>query len=87
MARSAVTIGFSVPPDIARRVERIARDEGRSKSALFRDMVRAYEMQRELTVLEELAAYGRTKTAELGITSEDDVDRLIHEARGIAPGD
>ena len=87
MARTAVTIGFSVPPEIAERVERIAREEGRSKSAVFRDMVRTYEVQRELRILEDLSAYGRKKAEELGITSEEDVDRLIHEARGIAPGD
>lgn len=86
MARTAVTIGFSVPPDVAAKVERIARDEGRSKSELFRDMVRSYEKQRELRAFEELAEYGRTKAAERGVASERDIERLIHEARDVAPG-
>ncbi len=83
MARTAVTVGFSVPPEIAEKVERIAREEGRSKSELFREMVRTYEAQRELAVLEELAEYGRANTMRRGITSEVDVVRLIHEARGV----
>jgi metal-responsive CopG/Arc/MetJ family transcriptional regulator len=81
MARTAVTIGFSVPPETAERVERMARREGRNKSELFRDMVRVYGQQRDLEVFEELAAYGRGKAERLGIRTEDDVERLIDEAR------
>jgi hypothetical protein len=81
MARTAVTIGFSVPPETAERVERMARREGRNKSELFRDMVRVYGQQRELEVFEELAAYGGGKAERLGIRTEDDVERLIDEAR------
>lgn len=83
MARTAVTVGFSVSPEIAERVERIAAEEGRSKSDLFRRMLKTYEAQRELHVLEELAEYGRKKASERGINSEADVIRLIHEVRGV----
>lgn len=86
MARTAVTVGFSVPPEVAERIERIAREEGRTKSELFREMVRTYERHRELRVYEELAAYGRASAADRGIATEDDVDRLIHEARRRARG-
>jgi metal-responsive CopG/Arc/MetJ family transcriptional regulator len=58
MARTVVTVGFSVLPSLAETVERIALEEGRSKSALFRDMVRTYQEQRELAVLEERSHYG-----------------------------
>lgn len=84
MARTAVTIGFSVPPAIAELVERIAAREGRSKSELFRDMVRIYSEQRELEVFEELAAYGADKAADAGVRTEADVERIIAEARGDA---
>src|SRR5262245_48972566 len=43
MSRVTETIGFSVPPPIARRVERMAKAERRTKSELFREMVRVYE--------------------------------------------
>lgn len=81
MARTAVTIGFSVPPEIAQQVERIAHLEGRSRSELFRDMVRVYREQRELEAFEELAGYGREQAAAAGIRTEADVERLIAEAR------
>lgn len=47
MARMTQTIGFSVPPPVARQVARIAKAERRTKSALFRDMVRVYERHRK----------------------------------------
>ena len=83
MARTATTIGFSVPPEIKAEFERLAREEGRTKSELFREMVRRYRVQRDLLVLEEMVAYGRARARELGIKSEKDVERLIHEMRGV----
>lgn len=82
MARTATTIGFSVPPEVAADVERIAAAEGRTKSELFREMVRVYKRERELTVFEDLAAYGRERAGQREVRSEEDVERLIHEARG-----
>ncbi|MEI7813314.1 MAG: ribbon-helix-helix protein, CopG family [Coriobacteriia bacterium] len=82
MVRTAVTIGFSVPPDLALEVERLAQLEGRTKSELFREMVRVYRRERELAVFEDLASYGRRQSRAAGLT-EDDVERLIHEARGV----
>ncbi len=81
MARTAVTIGFSVPPETAEQIEAMARREGRSKSELFRDMVRVYSEQRELEVFEELAEYGRERAKQVGVRTEADVERLIAEAR------
>ena len=47
MARITETIGFSVPPAIARQVSRIAKAECRTKSELFREMVHVYERYRK----------------------------------------
>lgn len=66
MARTAVTIGFSVPPELAAEVERLAQEEGRSRSALFRDMLRSYREQAELRVLEDLAECGTSRSAARG---------------------
>jgi hypothetical protein len=83
MARRAVTIGFSVSPEIEAKISRWAEDEARSKSDLFREMVRLYEREREHRVLEELGAYGETKAAERGLRTEEDVVRRIKEIRGV----
>lgn len=83
MARNATTIGFSVPPELKREFERIADEEGRTKSELFREMVRSYRRGRELMVFEDLARYGAARARAHGVLSEDDVEELIHEARGL----
>ena len=82
MARTATTIGFSVPPELAAEVERMAQLEGRTKSELFREMVRVYRRERELAVFEGLAVYGRERACAAGAMTEDDIEQLIHEARG-----
>jgi len=82
MGRTATTIGFSVPPEVAEEVQRIAEAEGRTKSELFREMVRVYKRQRELVAFEEIAEYGRRRGEERAVRTEADVERLIHESRG-----
>jgi metal-responsive CopG/Arc/MetJ family transcriptional regulator len=47
MARTTEAIGFSVPPSVARQFEHLAKTEQRTKSELFREMVRVYERHRE----------------------------------------
>lgn len=82
MARTATTIGFSVTPELAADVERMAAVEGLSKSQLFREMVRVYKRDHELQAFEDLAAYGEQRARKRSIRTEDDVERLIHESRG-----
>jgi hypothetical protein len=43
MGRTTKTLGFSVPPKVLRQVESLARKEHRTKSELFREMVRVYQ--------------------------------------------
>ncbi len=43
MPRTTKTLGFSVPPVVVKEVEALARQERRTKSELFREMVRVYQ--------------------------------------------
>jgi len=63
MPRTARTIGFSVPPELADEVERLAAEEGRTKSELFREMVRVYRRVRDISVSEPPVAYGAERAA------------------------
>lgn len=47
MSRVTKVIEFSVPPTIAEEVEQIAQEERRTKSELFREMVRVYQWYRQ----------------------------------------
>ncbi len=42
MSRITKILGFSVPPALVEEVEQIAKEENRTKSELFREMLRVY---------------------------------------------
>jgi len=43
MGRATKIVGFSVPPAVAQEVAQIAQEEHRTKSELFREMLRVYQ--------------------------------------------
>jgi metal-responsive CopG/Arc/MetJ family transcriptional regulator len=43
MSRTSKILGFSVPPTLVKEVESLAKQERRTKSELFREMVRVYQ--------------------------------------------
>jgi len=47
MGRTTKMVGFSVPPTLVREVEKMAKQERRTKSELFREMVRVYQRYRK----------------------------------------
>jgi metal-responsive CopG/Arc/MetJ family transcriptional regulator len=81
MERTSKVLAVSVSPNTAEEFERLAHDEGRNKSELFREMLRVYSVWRATQRFESLQRYGAAQARRLGITSEDDVDRLVQEFR------
>lgn len=81
MKRPSRVLSVSVPPDTAKDFDQIARQEGRNKSELFREMLRVYRIWRETERFESLQRYGAAQARRLGIQSEEDVERLIQELR------
>jgi hypothetical protein len=79
--RSSKVLAVSVPPEAAGEFERIAVDEGRNKSELFREMLRVYRGYRETGTFESLQRYGAAQARKLGIRDERDVERLIDDFR------
>lgn len=73
---------MSVPPDAATGFDRIARQEGRNRSELFREMLKVYRAHLETRTFESLQRYGAAQAARRGTRTEKDVDRLIREAWG-----
>jgi hypothetical protein len=47
MSRTTQILGFSVPPALAREISDLAKAERRTKSELFREMVRVYQRFRD----------------------------------------
>lgn len=83
MRRRAKVLSFSVPEDLKQEIEKTARTEGKTKSELFREMYRAYLEKKERQEWERLFSYGDKRAQKLNIRSEEDIERLIHEARGV----
>lgn len=83
MSSQTKVLGFSVPKKIADEYEQLAKSEHKTKSELFREMVRKYQESRRLEVFHELQKYGVEKAIGKGVKTEQDIMRLIHEARGV----
>ena len=80
MPRTTTTITFSLPPELADRVEEATRHQGRSKSAFLREAVLRYIEECEWR---QLLRYGEQRAREQGIGPED-VTRLVDEYRAEA---
>lgn len=71
-------ISISIMPDFLREVERVAKEENRTKSELIREALRRYIEDREW---EKLTRYARIKSAETGMKTEEDIQRVVDEFR------
>jgi len=81
MARRTRIVGFSVAPEIAEQVEELARQEGKTKSELFRDMLAAYRARREEEELFRLQAK-MTRRARRDVPfTEREINKIIFEDR------
>lgn len=77
--RKSKVYTISVPPDLAKQAESIARNESRTMSEVFREGIRSLQREQVRRVLLEGAAYGATRNPH-GYT-EEDVPRVIKEVR------
>jgi CopG family transcriptional regulator/antitoxin EndoAI len=75
--RNTRTLSVTLPPDMLKRAQSIAKRESRTMSELIREALRHYERR---SWWDEVNAYGRAKAERQGIHAED-VDRLLREFR------
>jgi predicted transcriptional regulator len=77
--RTAKTISITLPPELLLKAQEIAAREHRTMSELFREAIRRYKsIDPEW---EALMDWGRAHGKALGITSEEDVERMSDEWR------
>lgn len=76
--RPSRTVTISLPPELARRAEKTARTEGRSRSELFREALRQYLDRRDRW--ERVFAAGEEAATRLGV-GEEDVAAAVEESR------
>lgn len=75
--RTSKVISLSLPPRIYEQAKRIALEEGRTSSELFREALRQYIDFREWRGLQR---YGAARARERGLT-ENDVESLVDQYR------
>lgn len=71
MQRSIINI--SMPPEMAKRVKKIAKEENRTQSELLREAFRIYEFKRDWA---KIRALGRETARRMNIRTYDDVERI-----------
>lgn len=83
MARTTKTLTVSLPPQIYEEIEKLAKLERKTKSELFRDMVSVYEDHLDEERWRKLRRLGKATARKYRLTSEEDIEKLVHEARGL----
>ena len=73
----AVKKTISLPPDLAEDAERVAKEEGKSLSAVIQDALRLSRRQRLSGEWKERQGYWSTRARETGLLKESDLDRFL----------
>jgi len=81
MKAKRVPLTVSLPPELAREFDKLAKDETKNKSQLFRDMIRTYQQRRLEQEFLELQRYGARQARKKGILTEADVEALVFQDR------
>ena len=68
---------ISIPADLARDAEALARAEGKTLSAVIQDALRQSRVERKLRELRGLQGYWSRKARDKGILTELDIERYL----------
>ena len=75
--KNAVRKTISLPLDLARAAEQMAREEGKTLSAVVQDALREARAARLREELGELQDYWSRRAKERGILTEEDLQRYL----------
>ncbi len=75
--KTSRVLSFSLPPVLLREAERLAKEEGRTKSELFREALRWYIGERRWRKLQR---YGTKRALRTELTRAD-VERVVQKDR------
>ncbi|MEX2165101.1 MAG: DUF6364 family protein [Sulfuricaulis sp.] len=76
---SAVKKTISLPADLAKEAEEVARAEGKSLSAVVQDALRAARTSRLKTDLRGIQGYWSRKAREKGLLTEKELERYLRK--------
>jgi predicted transcriptional regulator len=75
----AVKKTISLPPDLARQAEEMAREEGKTLSAVVQEALRMARRERLKRGFLEMQEYWSRRAKEKGLLTEEDLDRYLNE--------
>ena len=81
MGQNRIPITLSLPPDLARQFGKLAKEEAKNKSQLFRDMFLAFQRYRSEREFFELQRYGMEQARKKKIFTESDVEKIVFGGR------
>jgi CopG family transcriptional regulator/antitoxin EndoAI len=73
MSKQRKIINISVPATMERQIQRLAREENKTKSELLREAFRVYQFRKDWA---RIRAWGEEIALKMGIESYDDVERI-----------
>lgn len=76
--RTTTPITVSLPGDLLRETQRVAKEESRTRSELIRDALQQYLASRRW---QRLRQWGAETAERLGLKTEADLQRLLDEVR------
>ena len=76
---AAVKKTISLPAELARDAEALAKAQGKSLSAVVQDALRGARIDRRLQELRGIQGYWSRKARERGLLSEQDLERYLNE--------
>lgn len=71
-------VNVSMPEEFFKEVDQLAKEENRTRSELYREALRQYLDARKFARLQRETA---TRARDLGITTEEDVERVVDSVR------
>lgn len=76
--RNTRLITISILPELLEKLNKLAKEESRTRSELLREAVRRYIEEKEY---QDLARYARKEAERQGIRTETEIDRMVAEHR------
>ena len=75
--RTAKVISFSMPPEMEKQVQKVAKEEHRTISELFREAFRQYLANRDLA---SVRSEGRKVAKKMKLKPED-IEKIVRQGR------
>ena len=81
MSRKSKVLSLSVPPEMARELDNMARTEEKSRSEIFRDMFKTYKESLAEREWRELFSFGKETAKRFKIKDEEELFKILDEER------